>query len=154
MIPKVSAQEVGEEEILNSIRDDIAGIFKDPEMFEMDQLCYCTEPLVRGLWSRPVDDWYCDSCFTKQNGRVTFQCFNELCAFRSASERIYRVCPSCFHGTRNVDKCLKVDEKEDEREDTFMYRQINCRINMISSVPIRCQWIVCMIRLYSLHIQM
>ena len=134
VIPKVSPQEVGEQETLNLIRDDIAGILEESEVFEMNQVCYCNGPLVRDLWNRPFDDWYCDSCFTKQNGRVTFKCFNESCSFRNALERIYRVCPSCFHGVGKGNEFLESDEKEEKKEGTVIYRRINHSINVISSV--------------------
>ena len=131
VIEKVSPDDVGEEAILNSIKIEIG-----TSQFPMSQMCYCKSPLHRLPFKRPFSDWRCSSCFAIQSGRISFDCVAGDCLFKRISSTVYRVCPSCFGCLResdSVDSCHETDQKEDGAGGSFVARQINRVISMISS---------------------
>ena len=128
VIGKVIPEDVGEEAILNSIKSEI-GTFQ----FPMSQMCYCKSPLHRFSFKRSFSDWRCSSCFAIQSGRISFDCINGDCLFKHISSSVYRVCPSCFEFSSDSDNSYDTEKKEDAVEGTYLYRQINQRIAVISS---------------------
>ena len=129
----MSSEDVGGGEMLNNIKCDIIEMFENALSISMNQMCYCKQPLERIAWKRPFNDWWCLSCFAKQSGRVGFWCTNKSCKFKSVSGWRYDVCSSCFKWTDNNSLYDETDEKEDGAESTFICRQLNHSINMISS---------------------
>ena len=128
---KVNPEDVGGEEVLNSIKITAEETLDNALQITESQRCYCEEPLDRRLWNRPYSgSWRCLSCFTNQSGRITFRCPNDTCLFKRHSGWIYRVCPSCFW---NSAIHHETDEKDDEMKDTFIALKIKRRISMISS---------------------
>ena len=127
VIGKVSPEDVGGEEILKGIKSDIVKF-----QFPLSQTCFCKAPLHRLLFNRHFNDWRCSSCFAIQSGRVHFQCSKSDCIYKITSSCDYRVCSSCFEWAMENNGSYEMDEKRDEAEDTFIYRQINRCIVMIS----------------------
>ena len=142
LVPKVRPDDIGGEEMLESINDDVAEVFQNASSIYSSQMCYCKEPLKRIAWNRPFNDWWCLSCFVKQSGRVAFYCNNNSCKFKSVSGWRYDICPSCFEWTDDDNLYEETDEKLDGKQRTFIHRQINHSINMISSdSPYFCVWL-------------
>lgn len=133
LIRKVTPEDVGGEEILNNIKSDIMEMFENTVSMNMNQMCYCKTPLKRSFFKRPFNDWWCLSCFSKQSGRVSFDCNNDQCVFKRLSGWSYYVCPTCFEWTDINDNSDETEKREDGKETTYIHRQINHSINMISS---------------------
>ena len=133
---KVTSQHVGGEEILNDINSDIAETFGDTLQLPINEKCYCQKPLNRCRLNRPFSDWRCLLCFTKQSGRVTFECIGGDCVFKCHSAETYRVCPSCFEWSGTDTTSPQTDEKEDEMEVSFIHRHIHRSVTMISLVSL------------------
>ena len=132
-IEKVSPEDVGREAILKNIQSEIVGILGDALQFPMSQMCYCKSPLHRRCFNRPYNDWRCLSCFAIQSGRISFDCPVDDCSFKRNSSSVYRVCPSCFEYPSEMVSSYETEEKEDAVEGTYICRQINQRIALISS---------------------
>ena len=132
VIGKVNSEDVGGEAILNNIKAEIASILGEAFQFPLSQMCSCKARLHRHRFNRFFDDWKCSSCFVNQSGRISFHCVDADCSFERISSSVYRVCPSCFEGPREIHSSYETEEKEDGEEGTHIYRQINLRITMIS----------------------
>ena len=138
VISTVSPEDVGGQELLNSIKSDtetmISDIFNALKVTFV-QKCYCKAPLERFTWKRPFNDWICTLCFANQSGRVVFECANyDNCVFKDNSGWYYRICPSCFVLADDDTIAHEMDEKEDGMgvESKFISRLLTLSIRRIS----------------------
>lgn len=129
----MGADDVGGQEILDNVKRNFIEMFQNALSISMSHLCYCKEPLRRTTSERPFIDWRCTSCSTNQCGRVAFDCINEKCLFKSLSGSIYVICPMCFESASDDEGVAGILKQEEDAENTYIYRQINRSINIISS---------------------
>ena len=128
----MTPEDIGGKEILNKIKNDTEALFERATRLTMGHLCYCQRPLSRRLFNRPFPEWRCTSCFANQSGRITFRCPDDSCLFKRVSGTVYRICALCHDYTVNRNISRQTEEKENETDDTFFYRQLERSINMIS----------------------
>ena len=132
----MNPEDVGGTPILENIKSEIMGILGKALQLPMSEMCYCKSPLYRCRFKRSfneVNDWRCSSCFAIQCGRAAYKCIAGDCSFKRISSSMYRVCPSCFECPSEHDSSYETEEKEDAVEATYIYRQINRQIAVISS---------------------
>ena len=138
VISIVSPEDVGGQEVLNSIKSDTETMISDAFnalKVTFVQKCYCEQPLERCTRKRPFNDWTCKLCFANQSGRVMFECPNyDDCVFKDKLGSYYRICPSCFVLTDDDTTAHEMDEKENGvgMENKFIYRLLTLSISRIS----------------------
>ena len=127
LILKVRPEEVGGEEALNDIKSNFKLMLGSTERSAyLTQMCYCKAPLARAAFDHGSPDWRCLSCFSNQSRHVHFRCSDEFCIFKRLSGVAFKTCPSCYWSTGND----KVDEKEEDNKNGFIYQKMNLSINM------------------------
>ena len=135
MIRSLSPEDFGGEDIMSNINEESAATFQTTLELTgttISQLCYCEKPLLRHTQSRPFGAYQCLSCFEVSSRRVTFKCYNDDCIFKRRTPFTYRICSTCYEWTG--DGKFDCDAKEDEFENSYVFRRTNCSIKMISSV--------------------
>ena len=118
--------DVGGDDILNTIKRDVMVMFNNASKLSLNQMCYCKAILSHSHWTRPVPYWRCKSCFAEQSRRVAFQCCDDECLFKRITGCVYRICPSCF-----LQKGMGA--KEDEIQNAFISSKVTQVLNAIGT---------------------